>query len=59
MVKCNFPFYLSVDNIVHTFYKLGTQYQITQKPVFIQKPTQKPVLLKPLSANMVHSVALT
>ena len=52
--KCG-QFYLSVDNIVYTFYKLGAQYHITQKPVF----TQKPVLLRPLSANLVHSEALT
>jgi hypothetical protein len=36
--KCG-QFYLSVNNIVHSFYKLGAQYNITQKPVFTQKPT--------------------
>ena len=56
--KCR-QFYLNVDNIVYTFYKLDAQYNIAQKPIFTQKPTQKPILPRPLSANLVHSITLT
>ena len=56
LLACKYgQFYLGMDNIVHTFYELGAQYHITQKSVF----TQKLVLPRPLSANLVYSVTLT